>query len=453
MDIRVKPSKLQFYDNRKERLSAKEVRLKTGADYVMNCIAFDFDTFQPVMGFRMDGKTVVLDDDYLGITWNTAEDVTMARASAGKQNYMTYIPMVQNGAKMKLYLSGDQLNAKTRPIFGVFDNGDVWIHVDKTARKPEAFQELAISKGVVHCVGLDGGGSTCGSSAEEEVTTTRAIPIFLCIWEEKEPPKETPREEENTMYKIALGAGHGINTAGKRCMKALDSKETREWWLNDRVCDYIAEGLKDYEGYSLLRMDDSDDGKDNIELSVRAKTANTWGADVYISVHHNAGANGTTAGGIVAFSHPQAGSATHALRDELYNALIKHTGLKGNRYDGTLTYNYQILRETNMPAVLLELGFMDSKIDVPIILTDAHARKCAAAIVEVLVKHGKLTKKKVASTKTYTVNVTKTVDVYSAPAVSKIETKGVYTIVEEKNGYGKLKSGIGWIKLAEVKKV
>lgn len=46
-----------------------------------------------------------------------------------------------------------------------------------------------------------------------------------------------------------------------------------------------------------------------------------------------------------------------------------------------------------MPAVLLELGFMDSSTDVPVILTDAFARNCAKSIVAVLVKRGKLTKK------------------------------------------------------------
>ena len=44
----------------------------------------------------------------------------------------------------------------------------------------------------------------------------------------------------------------------------------------------------------------------------------------------------------------------------------------------------------------------------------------------------------------------KDTDVYSAPAVTKIS--GVYTITEEKDGYGKLKSGVGWVKLADVKK-
>ena len=46
-----------------------------------------------------------------------------------------------------------------------------------------------------------------------------------------------------------------------------------------------------------------------------------------------------------------------------------------------------------MPAVLLELGFMDSKTDVPVILTEKYADQCAAAIVKVLVARGKLAKK------------------------------------------------------------
>jgi N-acetylmuramoyl-L-alanine amidase len=43
--------------------------------------------------------------------------------------------------------------------------------------------------------------------------------------------------------------------------------------------------------------------------------------------------------------------------------------------------------------VLLELGFMDSQTDVPVILSEAYADMCAAAIVKVLVARGKLAKK------------------------------------------------------------
>ena len=55
-----------------------------------------------------------------------------------------------------------------------------------------------------------------------------------------------------------------------------------------------------------------------------------------------------------------------------------------------------------------------------------------------------------AKPKTFTVKATG-VPVYSAPVVTKIS--GVYTITEEKDGYGKLKSGVGWVKLADVKKL
>lgn len=195
------------------------------------------------------------------------------------------------------------------------------------------------------------------------------------------------------MFKIALGAGHGIHTAGKRCLKALDPNETREWWLNDRICDYIESALKEYDGYSLLRLDDSDDGEENVPLATRTNNANAWNADFYLSIHHNAGINGGSGGGIVAYMYPGASAVTKAWRDELYDALIAHTRLKGNRSAPKATGNYFVLRETKMPAVLLELGFMDSKTDVPIILTDKYAQQCAAAIVEVLVKRGGLKKK------------------------------------------------------------
>lgn len=198
------------------------------------------------------------------------------------------------------------------------------------------------------------------------------------------------------MFKLALGAGHGITTAGKRCLKTLDPNETREWWLNDRICDKVESLLKDYEGYELLRLDDSDDGADDVALATRVKKANDWGADFYLSVHHNAGVNGGSGGGICAFSYY--GSTKGAeWRDAFYHALIAHTGLKGNRSQPKLEAGFYVIKYTEAPAVLLELGFMDSKTDVPIILTEKFADQCAEAIVEVLVKRAGLTKKPVAA--------------------------------------------------------
>ena len=195
------------------------------------------------------------------------------------------------------------------------------------------------------------------------------------------------------MFKIALGAGHGAKTVGKRCMKALDYKETPEWVLNDRICDKVEALLKGYTGYELLRLDDSDDGAEDVALAERVSEANRWQADVYISVHHNAGVKGGAGGGIVAYVHPSAQRTSFEWRDELYEALVEGTGLRGNRSTPKATSNLYVLRNTKMPAVLLELGFMDSKTDVPIILTEEYADGCARAIVEVIARRGGLTAK------------------------------------------------------------
>lgn len=199
-------------------------------------------------------------------------------------------------------------------------------------------------------------------------------------------------------FKIALTAGHYKGTAGKRCLKSLDPNETREWVLNDRIADKIEALLKaNYTGYELLRTDDTTGEKD-ISLSARTNAANNFGADFYLSIHHNAGIKGGKGGGIVAYIHKNASAASAEWQKALYNALIAATGLTGNRSNPLPTANFHEVRETTMPAVLLELGFMDSATDVPIILSEEYADQCAEAIVKVLAERGNLTKKSTAET-------------------------------------------------------
>ena len=194
------------------------------------------------------------------------------------------------------------------------------------------------------------------------------------------------------MFKLVLSAGHGKNTAGKRCMKKLDKNQTREWVLNDRICDKIETKLKAYDGYKVLRVDDTT-GKNDISLNNRTKSANNWGADLYLAIHHNAGVNGGTGGGVVAFVYTKPSSKSVEWQKALYNAVIEHTGLKGNRATPMPRKNLHECREPKMASVLIECGFMDSKTDVPIILTDKFADQVATACVEQIVKKGKLTKK------------------------------------------------------------
>lgn len=194
------------------------------------------------------------------------------------------------------------------------------------------------------------------------------------------------------MFKLALNAGHGLYTAGKRCDKRFDPNETREWTLNNRICNKIQEKLKDYNGIEVLRLDDVT-GKTDVALSERTRKANQWGADFYLSIHHNAGIHGGNGGGVVAYTYTNVDADTKAWQKMLYDAIIAKTGLKGNRSKPLSTADFHECRETKMPAVLLECGFMDSASDTPVILKEIFADRVAEACVEVIAAKAIITKK------------------------------------------------------------
>ncbi len=192
-------------------------------------------------------------------------------------------------------------------------------------------------------------------------------------------------------FKIAIDAGHCLHTLGKRVDKALDPAQTREWTLNDRVARHLAEAAKQYENVETLRVDDPT-GKKDVSLSARCKASNDWDADVYISCHHNAGIKLGSGGGIEAYSYKE-GTKGAEYRDEIYAACIAAGGLKGNRSDPTKTANFYVLKNTKAPAVLMEYGFMDSRTDAPVILTDAYAKLVGYATMEGIAKAAGLKKR------------------------------------------------------------
>lgn len=191
---------------------------------------------------------------------------------------------------------------------------------------------------------------------------------------------------------IALDAGHYFYTAGKRCLKSIDPNETREWTLNDRINDRVEELLVDYD-CEIVRVDDTT-GEKEISLSKRVKAANDAGADVYISTHHNAGINGKkTIGGTVVYYYGNKELRVVQASD-LYNCVQSKTNLPVHPTRAKVVKKgFFVLANTKMPAFLLENGFMDSPIDVPIILTAEHAEKTAQGIVDFLVKDFALIKK------------------------------------------------------------
>lgn len=194
------------------------------------------------------------------------------------------------------------------------------------------------------------------------------------------------------MFKLALSAGHS-NATKRGCPKSLDPNGTNEWVLNDRIADKMEKILAGYDGIEILRLDDTT-GAVLVDLSDRCDAANEWGADFYLSIHHNGGINGGKGGGIVAYVHPDCSQTSKDWQTALYDAAIAATGLRGNRSNPKPTKNLQEMREADMPSVLMECGFMDSATDCPIILTEEFADKIAQAFCDVIVERSGATEKK-----------------------------------------------------------
>lgn len=181
---------------------------------------------------------------------------------------------------------------------------------------------------------------------------------------------------------IVIDAGHGMKTSGKRCLGSIDPNQTREWWLNDRIADKLESMLAAYN-CDIIRADDTTGAKD-VALKTRTASANATEADVYLSIHHNAGINGKTGGGVVVYYYSTLEERKNQAQ-RLYDTVISYNGLEGNRSEKVIKKSYYVLRNTNMPAFLVENGFMDSQTDTPVILREDFADKTAQGLLSWLV--------------------------------------------------------------------
>lgn len=194
------------------------------------------------------------------------------------------------------------------------------------------------------------------------------------------------------MLKIAIDAGHYKGTPGRRCLAALDPAQTGEWELNRRVADKLEELLAGYD-CQVIRVDDKT-GDRLIDLGDRVAAANGWPADVYLSIHHNAGIRGGSGGGCVVYTAPGCQAKSRALQKAVYGAVVSRTGLVGNRATPMMERSLYVLRRTKMPAILIECGFMDSRTDVPVILTAYFAEQVADGLLAALVEVFNLSERK-----------------------------------------------------------
>lgn len=185
--------------------------------------------------------------------------------------------------------------------------------------------------------------------------------------------------------KLGFNAGHGLFTFGK---EMTSPQRIKEWELNARIVSKVIEELSYYQ-CRTFRYDDPT-GKRDIPLAERTTNANNDDLDFYLAIHHNAGIYGGTGGGTVVFRHPESSQKSVEYQKLLYDSIIKFTKLKGNRSNPLATGNFHEVRETKMPSLLLENGFMDSAVDAPIILTEEHAERTVDGIMEFLINEFRL---------------------------------------------------------------
>lgn len=202
---------------------------------------------------------------------------------------------------------------------------------------------------------------------------------------------------------ICIDAGHGLHTAGRRCLKRIDPNETREWVLNARIADKL-QGLLSAYNCATMRADDPTGAKD-VTLGDRVLSANKAKADLYLSIHHNAGIKGGSGGGTVVYVAPGCQAQSKTVQAAVYSRTVAATGLRGNRADPTPEMGLYVLRFTTMPAVLIECGFMDSTADTPVILTEGFAEKTARGLCEAIVEVYRLDKQAQEQTQTVEIAV------------------------------------------------
>lgn len=184
---------------------------------------------------------------------------------------------------------------------------------------------------------------------------------------------------------IALDDGHGMCTTGKRTPifpigHPYEGTFMPENEFNQEVVKLLGQHLQQ-QGFNILFTAPGDCDtplKTRVDLA-NNKTRNIYNrpATIFVSVHANAftGKWGH-ANGIETFIYAR-GGMTEQLGQAIHDRLIQGTPLR-NR--GLKTSSFYVLRETTMPAVLVECGFMDHLHEAKLLKSKSYREECALEI-------------------------------------------------------------------------
>ena len=173
---------------------------------------------------------------------------------------------------------------------------------------------------------------------------------------------------------LAIDDGHGAKTSGKRTPKYEDGHIVHENEFN-RVC---AEFLRQAALRCGITPVMCAPGDADHSLSNRVAIANNAKADVFVSIHYNAGDEewGGNDGGVETWYY-RTSSTGPRLASLIQKELVKGTEQK-NR--GIKAGGFYVTKHTKMPAVLVECGFMDYRPEADLMLKESFQKETAEDI-------------------------------------------------------------------------
>lgn len=143
--------------------------------------------------------------------------------------------------------------------------------------------------------------------------------------------------------------------------------------LNMAIASQLSDLLND-AGYEVVLTRDGNIDHDS--LVFRANIANASLADIFVSIHCN-GAGNTLAHGVETYCYP--GSDEGFRLASLVQTELADLSYAHDR--GVKEANFAVLRLTDMPAILVECGFLTSEEDRNILIDPEQQKRIAAAIV------------------------------------------------------------------------
>ncbi len=176
-------------------------------------------------------------------------------------------------------------------------------------------------------------------------------------------------------YRVVIDPGHGGPDSG-----AVGISKLRE---TDVVLDVSLQVARLLEGkgikVNLTRTSEVD-----LDLPPRVAIANKLKADVFVSIHANASRNNKRdVNGIETFYF--SGYKGFNLSRSIQKQVLLVS--PGSPDRGVRQGRFFVIRRTNMPASLVEIGFINGGIDGPRLATSSHRRKIAFAIATGILKY------------------------------------------------------------------